>query len=425
MSTESETPNESNETPSTNPTPEVEGAKNEAGASDAESTAPSTEATPAPETAEAATAEDSSSEPQEPQEPEAATQAEAPTSEAAVVEAVASTTPAVSSSRSTTDAAKSAAPSAGQRIAAQKAAKAAKKAVDKAKRAEDAANAASENEGEGELRPVASSVPDEVELRAAEVSRYVESHSDTFFRAIGALVAAAVIAFGVSFYFDKKEESAGWALAHAVAATSASIGAAPEEPDGKLRFGTEAMRDAEGLRRFRKVVTDHPSSDAARFARVAIASFLIGQSKYADAQAELRKAREGLEGDVRLDAAILEANGLALLGQEKYAEAQTEFERLGRVDRPRNQNASDYLLARTAFQRGDRNGAKERLRAILDRLDDEGAAPAPYVEEQSRELLRQIDPAAVPAPAGGGLSGLDSLPPEILQQLLRAQGLGQ
>jgi len=320
---------------------------------------------------------------------------------------------------------KSDATSAGQRIAAQRAAKAAKKAADKARRVEDAAAARETDDGAiAESRPVASA-PDEVELRAAEVSRYMESHSNRLLQGIAAVAVILAVGIGVQFYLGRRDEKAGWALAHAVAATSARIGAAPETPDGQLRFGTEAMRDREALRRFRKVVAEYPSSSAARYARVAIANFLISEAKYAEAQTELRKAREGLEGDPRLDAAILEANGIAYLGQEKFAEAKQEFERLARVDRPRHVNASDYLLARTAFEHGDRDGAKQKLTALLERLRADDATPEPHVEDQARELLRTIDPSAVPAPAGGGGLDLNSISPEMLQQLLRQQGLGQ
>jgi len=422
---EAERETESNESPSpvatTTPTPEgAEGApegdaKVAAAAttdSSAEADATSSESAPAEEAVPAAASDPVPSDATSA--PVAVATADAP--KPAVAKATPSTTSSTAESAST----------AGQRIAAQRAAKAAKKAADKARRGEEAEAARIESD-EAALAAGTrgSSGPDEVELRAAEVTHFVESHSNAFLRGFAAVAVVAVVALGVNVYLQKRDEAAGWALAHAVAASSARTGAAPETPDGRLRFGDEAMRDREALRRFRKVVSDYPSSDAARYARVAIANYLIGESKFGDAHSQLRAARSGLDGDPRLDAAILEANGLAFLGERKYAEAQQEFDRLARVDRPRNADLADYLLARTAYERGDRNGAKTKLTTLLDRLDDEGANPGVHVEEQARNLLRQIDPSAVPQPAGGGGLDFNSLTPEMIQQLLRAQGGGQ
>lgn len=357
---------------------------------------------------------------------------ETPQSDASVdAEAVAAPTtpePVAASSvaslaRSASSAEASGAKSPGQRLAAQKAAKAAKKAADKSRRVEEAATAA-EIEGAGMVPTAAPLAPDDVALRAAEVTGLVEKNQSKIMRGITA-VAALIAVFGlVQMGLRYRAGSAGELLNVAIAASRAEVGLAPEIPDGRPRYETAAARERNTVRLLRKVTTSYPSSDAARRAHVALGSILLANEKFSDALREFRAAGAGLEDEPGLEAQVLEGVGVAQLGQHKYAEAARSFESLGRLDRRRYRDLADYQLARAAFDRGDRDGAKTNLVALLARLDRPNATPSDHVQDQSRNLLRQIDPSALPAPAAP-----NGLTPEILrmlqQQGLNLGGLGQ
>lgn len=350
-------------------------------------------------------------------EPSTPAQAEEPAAPAATqAEPSAPSAKAESTSSSSSSKASAAQVTPGQRIAAQKAAKAAQKAAEKARRAEEAA-AASES---ADAIPDAAvpSVPDELELRAAEVRGAFEKNTGTLMKVGVAVLAGVVLFAGVSAFMQHRARASGELLLRAVEASRASIGSAEGQSDGRLRFESEAARDRETATRFRKVISEHAGSDAARYAHLGLARLLMGEGKYAEAQAEVRAASERVTDDPGLEALTLEASALAYTGEQKYAEAQRAIDRLAQIDRRRYRDVADYLAARVLFDRGDRNGAKEKLRGLLDRLDDEGATPLDHVEDQARNLMRQIDPSAVPANAPMQLS------PEMLQMLLQQQGLG-
>lgn len=344
--------------------------------------------------------------------PEAESSETSEESVASAQQVAAAPSPAPSASSAPTKAAAAVTP--GQRLAAQKAAKAAQKAAEKARRAEESA-ASAESE---ESVPVVASVPDELELRAAEVRGVFEKNTNNLMKIGVGVLAGFVIFAGVSAFMQHRARAAGDLLHRAVEATRAPIGSSEGQTDGRLRFATEAARDREAATRYRKVIAEHAGSDAARFAHLGLARLLMAEGKYAEAQTEVRAASQDVADEPAIEALTLEASALAYTGEQKYAEAQRAIDRLGQIDRRRYRDVADYLSARVLFDRGDRNGAKEKLRALLDRLDDEGATPLEHVEDQARNLMRQIDPSAVPAAAPTQLS------PELLQMLLQQQGLG-
>lgn len=382
-----------------------------------------TEASPATESpaAEASSSETSSAPPADAEAPatDEPAAAQAPVSDAPKATEAKATDAKATETKAASAAAKSdAALSPGQRLAAQKAAKAAKKATDKATRAADAAAKADEEVAAVGLasRPTPSA-PDEVELRAAEVSNLVQKNQGLILRAAALLVVGIAVFGGVRAYLTFREHAAGSVLERAVEASRAEIGEAPEVPDGRPRYATIEARDRATLRLFRKVIAQQPSTEAARYAHLGIASMLLEDEKFDDALRELRAANSGLEDAPGLEAAVTEALGVAYLGKHDYAQATRQFQNLGRIDRRRYRDVADYQLARTLFDRGDRDGAKAKLTALLARLDGENATPAEHAQDQARNLLRQIDPSAVPQPAMP-----NGLTPELLR-MLQQQGL--
>lgn len=361
---------------------------------------------------------------------------EAPVSETPVAEEPVAETPiAASSEPEKSKPAQKAAPAAlkdtkqltpGQRLAAQKAEKAAKKSQQKLTRKEEAeaAKAASEI-----LTTRPAGEPDEAELRVAETRSYVASHSKQVVYAAVAIAAAFFAWFAFEQYSERQEVAAGRLLYQATEAARAEIREEPAagETSRKLTFRSLAARDREALRRFRKVVSEAPSSDAAVRARLGIASILVAQDKLTEAKRELEAAAELRGDDPGLGAQAIEGLGVIALEQRQWSQAKQRFEELRALDGNRYQHVASYLAARTLFAQGRPNEAKPKLRALLDALEEADAPRLPYVQTQAELLLQQIDPStARPRPAGLGGGGLDlssleggNIPPELLEQLQR------
>lgn len=104
----------------------------------------------------------------------------------------------------------------------------------------------------------------------------------------GAVVAIAVIAFGIYFYRANKETQAQQALATAIETAEASVGETRPEGATGPHFRSEAERTAAAERLFRDVQSKHSGTDAADVAGVYIA-------RYALARGDTRTARPLLE----------------------------------------------------------------------------------------------------------------------------------
>jgi hypothetical protein len=345
----------------------------------------------------------------------------------------ASTEPASSEPASASPAAASGPTTPGQRVAAQMAAKAAAKAAEKARRAEAQATQTAADEQAAVETIEAPAGPDEVELRAAEVGRLVEQSRPVLQRAaLGALVVF-VVAGAVLYVRGRIEVAAGKALMRGTEALSAEVGPAPEVPDGKPHFATEAARTAAARAQFQRILDEKTlgsfhlwaSTRAGLGARVALAQLDVNEGKYAEALERLRAVRAEVGEDTALEAQVLELIILCRFGLDKHGEAQSDLERLARIDRARYEPTAKYLTARSLFEREQLEPAKAILVPLVQALEGEDAPALPYLGQQARALLQRIDPSAAPraaAPAGGGLQGLEGLPPELLEQLRRQLG---
>lgn len=406
------------------PTPKAEdaegGAKAEVLATESPTDAPATDAPTEQASADAADVSSTST--------EATTDVEAPvvepTKNEAPTEPVASTK---APEPKAEPAAKGMTP--GQRLAAQKAAKASKKQAEKLTRKEQAEAERAANEI---LTARPAGEPDEADLRVAETRTFVASHSKHLVY-LGAAVVAVFLAWvGFEQYSAHKDAAAGRLLYQATEAARAEIREEPVENDRsrRLTFRSTASRDREALRRFRKVVSEASSSDAAVRARLGIASILVSQGKLTEAKRELSAAAELRGDDPGLGAQAIEGLGVIALEQRQWDEAKQRFEELRALDGNRYQHVANYLTARTLYAQGRANEAKPKLRALLDALEEADAPRLPYVQTQAELLLQQIDPSTARPSSrpslnlGGGGLNLDALeggqlPPELLEQLRR------
>ncbi|MFO0693401.1 MAG: tetratricopeptide repeat protein [Polyangiales bacterium] len=396
MSTNDAEPNNENAETSTDATEAGAGeAAGEGGTTDAAAEATPSSAEPTPEAAPTGAAEA----------PEAV--AEAPASAAPA--SAAPTTPATAAKPSEKDM------TPGQRLAAQKAAKAAQKAATRGREAELVEQKAIET--------------------AEETTKVARTWVEQHYKLIGGILAGAVavvaLGAGVKWFFTRDDYAAGGLLWKATEAATAEIrtaepGATENPDDNSLRFATPAARDREALSRYQRVESSHPSAPATLFARLGHAATLLGQEKIAEARAEYERVASAEDVAPFLEAQALEGLGVTYFEQRDFAKAKQKFEALRSLDHNRYQNVADYHLARVLHAEGQDDQAKQKLQGLLERLGEDDAPDLAYVQQQAELLLQDIDPSSAPRSSGGGID-LNSLPPEVLQQLLQRgmQGGGQ
>lgn len=302
--------------------------------------------------------------------------------------------------------------SAGERLAAAKAAKASQKA----------AKAAARKPVEEAAEPE-EVVEDEVQARAVAATSWVHDHQATIVKVLGgaALVAAAVLA--IQYFSGTSARAAGELMSSALVVAASPTGEAEEGEvlrPGEQRYADEAAREAALVTAYERVVSEQPDSAAAAWARLALGRVKLDAGEFADARTLFEAAIEGAEGgDLTLRAAAIEGVAFSHEGEEHWDEAATQYERLDGLGGAYEQAAA-FHQARILLAKGERATAIERLQALIEALRAEDAPDLTYVRDQAELTLMSLDASLVQRTAAP--AGLDSLPPELLEQLLRQQG---
>lgn len=304
--------------------------------------------------------------------------------------------------------------SAGERLAAAKAAKATQKS------AKAAARKVTE-----EVAPEAATeaVPDEVELRAVAATSWVHDHQGTIVKVLGGAVVVAGVVLAVQYFSGTSARAAGEVMTEALMVAASPVGEATEGEvlrPGEQRYADEAARDTALITAYEKVVSEQPDSLAAAWARLALGRFKLDAGEFADARTLFEAALGGAEGeDLALRAAAIEGVGFSHEGEEHWDEATSEYERLSALGGAYEQVAALHQ-ARMLLAKGERATAIERLQALIETLRAEDAPDLTYVRDQAELTLMSLDASLVQRTAAP--AGLDQLPPELLEQLLRQQG---
>ncbi|MCB9661426.1 MAG: hypothetical protein R3B40_23425 [Polyangiales bacterium] len=301
---------------------------------------------------------------------------------------------------------------AGERLAAAKAAK----ATQKAKKA--AARKASDEPAPEEQEVI----EDEVQIRAEAATSWVHDHQATIVKVLAGAAALSAIVLGVQYFSGTSARAAGAVMSSALMVAASPVGE-PEEGErlrpGEERYADAAARDAALVAAYERVVADEPDSQAAAWARLALGRFKLEAGEFADARTLFEGALGAAEGDLTLRSGAIEGVGFTYEGEEAWDEAATQYERLAGLGGAYEQVAALHQ-ARVLLAKGERDTAIERLQALIEALRAEDAPALPYVRDQAELTLMSLDASLVQRSAAP--SGLDSLPPEILEQLLRQQG---
>jgi tetratricopeptide (TPR) repeat protein len=281
----------------------------------------------------------------------------------------------------------------GSLLAAKKAAKAAKKAAKRGR--------------QGEIRE------SEAIRASAQVASYLREQRGVLLAVAAGLL---VIGGGLAAYFvltGKQDRAATEQLWFATQAATAPLEG--EGGDADEVFTSVRARANAAAERFEQVIAEHPRSRAAAWARVGQGTALLQAE---DADGALQQFQAALDG---ADSVVLRwraIEGLAFAHElrEDWAAAAQQFEAMAGLDDARIQLQAQYHLARLERIRGNEDAALAALQKVRDALRDDGAPDLPYLSDQVDQLIRRIDPTAIPASASGGQPQLS---PQEMQELMR------
>ena len=233
----------------------------------------------------------------------------------------------------------------------------------------------------------------------------------------------------------KAAEAASAKLTTAIRAEGARIGPDDTKPDPQTgivetrpAFLTEEARLKAAEQQYR-AIADAGSTAAATFARLGLASVLYDQGKYADAKAAYQAVKDSKLAslDLAVKGRALEGLGIAAEGAGDKDAALKAFGELSNIDALGFNALGQYHQARLEFAANNPEKAKELLKDAQKKLETLagpdakkplGGGSTGYLQQSVKDLLRRIDPSAVPAPGAGGITA------EQLQELQEQMGSG-
>lgn len=246
------------------------------------------------------------------------------------------------------------------------------------------------------------------------------------------VVAAIVATGGVLFYLsraEKKDAASTSALVAAVAADRGRVLAEDtrteeeKELDVTRTFKTADERSATALAEYNKVIDEHAGTGAATLAKLGQAGVLLDKKDYAHAldaySVVVSSPLAGADPDVKGRA--IEGIAFAREGKGDLDGALASFKELEAIDMKGYKELALYHQARLYLAKGDTDKAKELLKSAHEKLQAPSTEGRPFqfLEAVVEEMLRKIDPAAVPPRAAFGGPKGQSMTPEEIEQLLR------
>jgi len=232
----------------------------------------------------------------------------------------------------------------------------------------------------------------------------------------------------------RNAEKSSAALTTAIRAEDARVGVEDKKQDPQSGlvdtrpvFATDAERLAAAEKQYRAVADSSAASPAGTFAKLGLASVLYDQGKYADAKTAYEAVRDSklAATDLNVKGRALEGIGMSLESLKDVDGAGKAFGELANLDGLGFGALGQYHQARLAFAAGNVEKAKELLKDAQKKLDAasevEGkkaiGAPAGYLQQSVRDLLKQVDPTAVSASP-------NALTADQIQELQEQMGSG-
>jgi predicted negative regulator of RcsB-dependent stress response len=242
-------------------------------------------------------------------------------------------------------------------------------------------------------------------------ARWVGDHFNIFQWVIVAGIAGWIGWQIYDWRSDKAAVKTSEALSEAVSAELGRSGGADEGArrdargslDARRSFATDEARLAAAKDSYQKVVADVGSKPAGTLAKLGLAGVLFDQGKFDEA---IKTYEEVLSSELaKIDpeskGRAIEGIGFALEAKGDKDGAMKRFKELEIAEIAGFRELALYHQARIAHAQGDKAGAVDRLKKIIEKLGKEtkGTEEPDYLLEKARALLQRVDPSAVPPPS--------------------------
>ncbi len=305
---------------------------------------------------------------------------------------------------------------------------------DKNSRAKELLKRRREQAAATEREPVASSldagelVDDALARRGSAISTWLKSN----LQIIQWVVLAGIVgAGGYFFYMSRVEKGAAEASSKLAAGIAADRGVVVEEDkrsddekeyDTRKVFKTSAEQADAELNAFGGVIEKHGGSGAALLAKLGQGGAYLEKKDFDKAIASYSEvlASPLAAADPDVKGRAVEGTAFAKEGKGDLDGALASFKELGSIDLKGYKELATYHEARVSFAKGDKAKAKELLEPLNTKLSTPTPEPQPlnYLKGAVGDLLAQIDPSAVAAPAKPP-PGAKMPTPEELQDMAR------
>jgi hypothetical protein len=262
------------------------------------------------------------------------------------------------------------------------------------------------------------------------------------------IVAGVVGVGGYMFYMSRTDKKAGSASGTLISAVEAERGRVMAEDkrseedkrfDPTRVFATPEERANAALASYNQVIDQHAGTGAAMLAKLGQAGVYLDKRDFQHALDAYNAVLASPLGAADLDVKgrAIEGIGLAKEGKGELDGALATFGDLAKVDAKGFKELAKYHQARIHLAKGEKEKAKDLLKELLalkgdaekdptkDILSptDKGSAPGldtqsfPYLKTVAEELLKSIDPTAIPSRMQLGSPTGPKLTPEQMRAL--------
>ena len=195
----------------------------------------------------------------------------------------------------------------------------------------------------------------------------------------GAVVAIAVIAFGIYFYRSNREDNAQQALAVAIETAEASVGETKPEGSTGPHFKTEAERTAAAEKAFKDIREKHSGTDASDVAGLYLARIAVTKGDVKTARALLEEFVGDHGDNILVGTARFSLYQLRIENGEAAQVAQELDAELAKPEPVLPGDSLLILLAQAYEVQGNAVKSKEAYRRITTEFPE-----SPYVVEAAR-----------------------------------------
>ena len=231
--------------------------------------------------------------------------------------------------------------------------------------------------------------PDEFQIVAGRAMGWMVGHRNFVLGVGGAVLAALLLAWGLTAWRTSREAKAGGALAEALELQSRPIaGEAPAQP-GQETFPSKEEREKAVLSALENVRAAHSGTTAGQTAIAELGFHKLKASDAPGAQKDLQDFLDRAGRDHPLRPFAQESLGYALEAQNKLEDARAAFEKLRDLDLPAR---ADYQVARLALLQGKPDALQQLERVAKDHPKELGVV---------REANERIEIASLPAATPG------------------------